>query len=282
VNVGLTRQEAEALATASGEAVLEQLAPILNRINTELNASNQQDQISIGAAQTFLAAIRGEQVPLDKWPVVFGRMILEFQQLGTQIRNTPVTDDDEITGLVERADEARKRGDFDETKRLLVEASELAAQDIERLANEALESTRQLASLTASRATLAMTQFERTQGARLFEEAAELRRGDESSEVIWWLFEAGDEWQTEGRTHEAQRIYELANTAALSLLAAAPSNTGFQRDVSVSYEKLGNIELRLGNTDAALGNYTKALEVALKLVELDPGNTQFQRDVSVL
>ena len=57
VNFGLTPQEAEALATASGDAVLEQLAPILERINKELQTTNQQDQITIGAAQTFLAAI---------------------------------------------------------------------------------------------------------------------------------------------------------------------------------------------------------------------------------
>jgi len=60
-----------------------------------------------------------------------------------------------------------------------------------------------------------------------------------------------------------------------------PGNTGYQRSLSVSYEKLGNIQLRLGNTQAALTHYQTSLELRKKLSLQDPDNTGYQRDLSV-
>ena len=49
----------------------------------------------------------------------------------------------------------------------------------------------------------------------------------------------------------------------------------------MSFDKLGNIQLRLGNTDAALAHYQSGLAIDQTLAEQDPGNTQFQRDLLV-
>jgi tetratricopeptide (TPR) repeat protein len=59
------------------------------------------------------------------------------------------------------------------------------------------------------------------------------------------------------------------------------SNTQFQRDVSVSHDKVGDLQLRLGNSAPALAHYQASMKINKKLTELDPSNTQFQRDVSV-
>ncbi len=56
-------------------------------------------------------------------------------------------------------------------------------------------------------------------------------------------------------------------------------NTEFRRDVSLSYNRLGDVQLQLGDTAQALGFYEKALAVAEELVKLDLANTQFRRDV---
>lgn len=66
-------------------------------------------------------------------------LIAEFQYLDKQIKNTPVTND-EIQALVKRVDIARQQGDIDKTNQLLVEASDLAKQEVERGTNGALES----------------------------------------------------------------------------------------------------------------------------------------------
>ena len=76
-------------------------------------------------------------------------------------------------------------------------------------------------------------------------------------------------------------LLEAALAGFQRLVALDPDNTEFQRDVSISYNRLGDIQLRLGHTDDALALYQNALDVRLKLVALAPDNTQFQRDVSV-
>ena len=80
---------------------------------------------------------------------------------------------------------------------------------------------------------------------------------------------------------EALPLMQMALDGFLALAQQEPNNSQFQRDLSVSYIKLGDIELRLGNYYAALAHYDNLLTVRLKLVELDPNNSQFQRDLSV-
>jgi len=54
------------------------------------------------------------------------------------------------------------------------------------------------------------------------------------------------------------------------LVKLDPANTEFRRDVGISYEKLGDLQLRLGDTAKALGYFEKDLAVAEELAKLDP------------
>ena len=197
VNLGLTPLEGRALAEAAGRELIEQLTVIVQRINAEPDASARQDKISLGVAQTFLAAIKGKDVPQADWPVVFGELIGRYQQLGLSIDAIPVTSE-RIKALVDQADAARKLGEFDQADAALAQAAEIATQDAERIAQQAQVSTRQAASLNVLRARLAFTRLERRQGAALLEKAFALRKSDVSSETVWWLYDAGDEWLIEG------------------------------------------------------------------------------------
>ena len=47
----------------------------------------------------------------------------------------------------------------------------------------------------------------------------------------------------------------------------------WQRDVSVSLEKLGDFKLRAGDAAGALAAYEESLAIRRKLVEADKGNT---------
>ena len=281
VNLGLTPQEARALAGATGQELLKQLTAIVQRINAKPDANAREDKLSIGVAQTFLAAIKGKNVPQADWPVVFGELIGQYRQLGARIEATPVTSDS-IKALVSQADAARQRGQFDQADAALAQAAELATQDAQRIAQQAQESTRQAASLHASRATLAFTRLERSQGAALLEKAFALRKSDVSRETLWWLYDAGDAWLTEGQSTAALRAYTTAQKAAAAELAVGdPGNTEWQRDLSVSHYKIGNVQAAQGDSAAALRSFQASLAIGERLAAGDPRNSEWQRDLSV-
>jgi len=52
-------------------------------------------------------------------------------------------------------------------------------------------------------------------------------------------------------------------------------------DLSVSYNKIGDVQVAQGDLPWALSSYKQGLEIAQKLAARDPGNTGWQRDLSV-
>ncbi len=65
------------------------------------------------------------------------------------------------------------------------------------------------------------------------------------------------------------------------LAAADPSNAGWQRDLSVSHNKIGDVLLAQGDLQGALNAYRESLGVAERLAAADPSNAGWQRDLSV-
>ncbi len=68
----------------------------------------------------------------------------------------------------------------------------------------------------------------------------------------------------------------LAEQAALD-----PGNAGWQRDLSVSHDRIGDAEMARGGRDAAIAAYRAGLAIRARLAALDPGNAGWQRDLSV-
>jgi tetratricopeptide (TPR) repeat protein len=60
-----------------------------------------------------------------------------------------------------------------------------------------------------------------------------------------------------------------------------PSNAQWQRDLSVSYNKLGDVQSAQGDLPGALASFRQSLTIAEKLARQDPSNAQWQRDLSV-
>ncbi len=56
---------------------------------------------------------------------------------------------------------------------------------------------------------------------------------------------------------------------------------GWQRDLSVSYNKVGDVLVAQGNLPEALKTYRDGLAIADRLAKSDPGNAGWQRDLSV-
>lgn len=55
-----------------------------------------------------------------------------------------------------------------------------------------------------------------------------------------------------------------------------PNNAGRQRDLSVSYERIGDVLRDQGNLTDALESYRNALAIVEKLARLDPNNVVWQ------
>jgi serine/threonine-protein kinase len=80
---------------------------------------------------------------------------------------------------------------------------------------------------------------------------------------------------------EAQRQYRLAHEAVRQMAAADPQSAQAQRDLAVSYIKLGEVSQLLGKTEAALEHYRDGLAIAKRLAVADPQSAQAQRDLYV-
>ena len=65
------------------------------------------------------------------------------------------------------------------------------------------------------------------------------------------------------------------------LADGAPENAQYARDLSLSYDKLGDMQSAMGNTQAALGLYQQGLNIVKGLSASAPENVQFSRDLSV-
>ena len=62
---------------------------------------------------------------------------------------------------------------------------------------------------------------------------------------------------------------------------ADPDNTGHQRDLAVTLQRVGNVRAARGDADGALAAYTRALDISERLARADPDNTGHQRDLAV-
>jgi predicted negative regulator of RcsB-dependent stress response len=60
-----------------------------------------------------------------------------------------------------------------------------------------------------------------------------------------------------------------------------PSNAGWRRDLSVSFNKIGEVQAAQGDLAAALTSYQASLAIRERLSAADPGNAGWQRDLSV-
>jgi Flp pilus assembly protein TadD len=83
-----------------------------------------------------------------------------------------------------------------------------------------------------------------------------------------------------GNVSAAREAYQKSLDISLKLAQADPTNAQAQRDLSVSYNKLGDVNLQLGNVPAAREAYQKGLDIFLKLVQADPTNAEAQSDLA--
>ncbi|MFN9626916.1 MAG: DUF4062 domain-containing protein, partial [Planctomycetota bacterium] len=95
------------------------------------------------------------------------------------------------------------------------------------------------------------------------------------------MIELGDRATKYDKVEAALAFIEAAEASAKRLVAADPGNPSGQRDLSISFNSLGDVYLALGRTDDALSQYEAGLKISRVLAEADPNDAQKQRDLSI-
>jgi len=73
--------------------------------------------------------------------------------------------------------------------------------------------------------------------------------------------------------------FDAAKQILLQLPRQDPGNAIWQRELSVSHNKIGSILAGQDRSAEAMAEHQKSLEIAAKLAKLDPSNQQWQADL---
>ncbi|MGP0093251.1 MAG: hypothetical protein ACLPKB_25400 [Xanthobacteraceae bacterium] len=76
-------------------------------------------------------------------------------------------------------------------------------------------------------------------------------------------------------------FYRRALAICDRLAQADLNNAGWQRDLSVSYNKVGDVQVAQGNLPEALKSFRDSLAIRDRLAQADPNNAGWQRDLAV-
>ncbi len=111
--------------------------------------------------------------------------------------------------------------------------------------------------------------------------AAVDRAPEQSGRQVWWLLLAIAEYLNErAAIEEVMLLLQRARSIAERLAKADPGNAGWQRDLSVSHDRIGDVLRAQGNLPAALDAFNASLAIAERLAKADPGNAGWQADLA--
>jgi tetratricopeptide (TPR) repeat protein len=85
----------------------------------------------------------------------------------------------------------------------------------------------------------------------------------------------------QGNLPEALKSYRDSLAIRERLANVDPGNAGWQHDLSVSYERVGDVLKAQGNLPEALQSFRDEFAIQDRLVKSDPGNADWQRALSV-
>jgi tetratricopeptide (TPR) repeat protein len=105
--------------------------------------------------------------------------------------------------------------------------------------------------------------------------------GNQADYKYWARIGLADIWQKRGDLAAALKSYSDSLAMVERLAKSDPGNLEWQRDLSVSYEKIGGVQVAEGDLKVALKSYSDSLALRERLARSDPGNTGWQRDLAV-
>jgi tetratricopeptide (TPR) repeat protein len=109
---------------------------------------------------------------------------------------------------------------------------------------------------------------------------AAVKPGTNDEALVWAKFGIGDIQRQRGDLSAALATYHETETIADRLAKSDPGNAGWQFDLGISNERVGNVQMARGLA-AALKSYEARRDIISRLAKSDPGNAGWQRDLSV-
>jgi hypothetical protein len=91
-----------------------------------------------------------------------------------------------------------------------------------------------------------------------------------------------DPQAAQGNLENALMSYRQRLVIAERLAKSDPANTDLQRDLSASYQKVGDVLVQLGRPEEALPLYLSSIDITERLAKSDLGDAGLQHDLSVL
>jgi tetratricopeptide (TPR) repeat protein len=162
---------------------------------------------------------------------------------------------------------AKVRGDLGKASAFFEQALEANPED--------LEATFQLGGTWIDRGNLKQA---RSIFAAMVEKAIALENRREEGRGLRGL---GEVLVRQGDGPGSLAAYQTALAIAEDLVKRDPANTQWQRDLSVSHERMGDVLVAQGDGPGSLAAFQAALAIREDLVKRDPANTEWQRDLSV-
>jgi hypothetical protein len=86
--------------------------------------------------------------------------------------------------------------------------------------------------------------------------------------------------RAQGRLDDALTAYRASLAIAERLAKADPSNASWQRDLSVSHQKIGFAAEQRGENNEARTNYMLSRDILMRLVALDASNATWRNDLA--
>ena len=101
--------------------------------------------------------------------------------------------------------------------------------------------------------------------------------------TVWAHFELGDLFLNlaGAGVEQAHKQYERAHAIAAQRVDVESEDSQAQRDLAISFNKLGDVSLQLGQVQTAKGYFQDSLAIGKKRADDDPKDSKAQRDLSV-
>ncbi len=231
----------------------------LRAIIERLAADNLAEKRGIDPAtlQPILAKLGQMDVPNDKIAERLDESVKDI--LAQAARPVPASNDGADIDAAIVASRAR-----------LLDLDTAGALDVlqAKLNEEEQERARRRVPLLKERAAVERLAFDYDAAKQSLAEVTRLAPDD-----VWAFIGLGDLYVTTGPLEEAAKAYRNAEVAA--------RRQGNERDLSVSYTKVGEVLVAQGNLPEALKSFREGLAIGERLAKSDPGNAGWQRDLSV-
>lgn len=98
--------------------------------------------------------------------------------------------------------------------------------------------------------------------------------------AFWFYTQQGDRARSYSSLAEASSDYQEAHLLAKQLANSDPANTEWQRDLSVSHDRIGEVLMAQGDGAGALAAYREGQAINEALAGSNPDDTKLQRDLA--